>query len=394
MATTYVTVPGSSHVTVPPTSIVNPYNTTSNTALAQSLSTYLFAAQTAGTLYVSSTPSSSTPPTGDVGEIAVTTPGSASVIVTVPTGYSVTAIDQAVTGAVAIFGGGSLFAGNQTINYSGAASANPVTITAGDGNDYFTLPSGATYNVALGNGNDTVYLAGTGSLVGGTGNNIFSVTGGTDAISSYGANDTIDAAAGNVTVATFGANPDVSGGTGNLVYLGGAAGAPTITGATGSGMETLFGASGQDITYKDNPSGASVGSAILASGTGNETLNAGGSSTGVQLAAGSGSVDMVGSTGPDTFYGGSGFATMTGNGGTDLFVFGDTSGHTGGTDIVTDFNSNDTFLTAGYGSNAAATAFADATYSGGNSVVKLSDGTTITFDGINTTTGTWKTESF
>jgi Ca2+-binding RTX toxin-like protein len=391
MATTFVTVPGSSHTTPP--SIVNPYTNPSNTALAQSLSTYLFAAQNAGKLYVTSTPNASTPPAGDVGEIAVTTPGASNILVTVPTGYSVTAIDQAVTGPVAIFGGGSLFAGNQSVYYIGAASTNPVTIAAGNGNDYFTMPSGSNYLMALGNGNDTVDLGGSGSVVGGTGNNLFSITGGTNAIASYGANDTIDAAAGNTTLSTFGANPDISGGTGNLVYLGGAAGAPTITGATGGGMETLFGAAGQNITYEDN-SGAVKGSAILASGTGNETLNAGGSSTGVQLASGSGSVDMVGSSGPDTFYGGSGFATMTGDGGADVFVFGNTAGHTGGTDIITDFNSSDTFLVSGYGSNAASTAFADATYSGGNSVVKLSDGTTITFDGINTTSGTWKTESF
>jgi Ca2+-binding RTX toxin-like protein len=391
MATTYVTVPGSSH---PLATIVNPYNNPSNTALAKSLSTYLFAAQTAGTLYVSGSPPTTTPPAGDVGEIAVTTPGASNVLVTVPKGYSVTAIDQAVTGPVGIFGGGSLFAGNQTIYYIGAASANPVTIAAGDGSDFFTLPSGSTYQIALGNGNDTVDLAGSGSVVGGTGNNLFSITGGSDAIASYGANDTIDASAGNVTLSTFGANPDVSGGTGNLVYLGGAAGAPTITGATGGGMETLFGGAGQNITYLDNPAGATKGSAILAAGSGNETLNAGGSSTGVQLAAGSGSVDMVGSTGPDTFYGGSGFATMTGNGGTDLFVFGNTAGHTGGTDIITDFNSSDTFLLSGYGANAAATAFADATYTGGNSVVTLTDGTTITFDNIDTKTGTWKTDSF
>jgi Ca2+-binding RTX toxin-like protein len=392
MATTYVTVPGSSHTTPP--NIVNPYSNTSNTALAQSLSTYLFNAQTAGKLYVTSTPNSSTPPAGDVGEIAVTTPGASNILVTVPTGYSVTAIDQAVTGPVAISGGGSLFAGNQTVYYIGASSANPVTIAAGNGNDYFTMPSGSSYAIALGNGNDTINLAGTGSVVGGTGNNLFSITGGTNAIASYGANDTIDASAGNTTLSTFGANPDIAGGTGNLVYLGGAAGAPTITGATGGGMETLFGAAGQNITYEDNSAGATNGSAILASGAGNETLNAGGSSTGVQLAAGSGSVDMVGSTGPDTFYGGSGYATMTGDGGADVFVFGNTTGHTGGTDIITDFNSSDVFLVSGYGSNAAATAFASAAYSGGNSVVKLSDGTTITFDNINTTTGTWKTESF
>ncbi len=399
--TTYVTVPGALS-----TSIANPYNNTFNLQVAQEISKVLFAAQANGTLVFADPPTFNgglnnppqPPPAGDIGEITVTTPGGQGyVYVQVPPGYTYTAIDSSVLGPVQIAGGGSLFVGNQNTYYTGAPAPGQVSIAAGDGNDYFNLPFGSNYVVGLGNGNDTVYANGSGTVVGGSGNNYFNVgsVGGTNDLVSNGNNDTIVAGAGNVTVNTFGTNPQITGGVGNLVYLGSTAGNPTITGATGTGMETLFGGAGQNITYLDNSGGSTPGSAILAAGSGNETLNAGGSNIGVQLAAGIGSVDMIGSKGPDTFYGGAGYATMTGNGGNDLFVFGATpAGHQGGTDIITDFNSSDTFLLSGYGSNAAATAFADATVTGGNSFVKLSDGTSIEFLGINTTTGAFKTQSF
>lgn len=56
--------------------VVNPFNTPYNLALAQSISTYLFAQQAAGTLTVKNNYlHPGTVPPGNVGEIAVTTPG-------------------------------------------------------------------------------------------------------------------------------------------------------------------------------------------------------------------------------------------------------------------------------------------------------------------------------
>jgi Ca2+-binding RTX toxin-like protein len=376
--TTYVTVPGASS-----TFIVNPYNNVPNLAVAQSIANALAAAQTGSTLsvqpYSTSLPSV---PSGETGEIAVTSPTSG--FIQVPGGYTFTAIGPTTQGGSSppgpftVAGGGSLFVGNQATTYYGSAATAVVSIAAGDGNDLISLPSGSTYEVGLGNGNDTVYADGTGTVTGGTGNNIFFTgsTSGPNTINSYGAADTIVAGVGTVSVNTYGANPLVFGGSGNLVYLGSAAGSPTITG--GTGKETLFGGSGQNLTYQDG-SNTVAGANILAAGAGNETLNAGSAQYGVQLAAGSGSVDMIGSKGPDTFYGGSGFATMTGNGGADSFIFGNTTGHTGGTDIITDFNSSDNFVTANYGAGAAQTALNNATVTGGNTFIKLTDGTSIEF---------------
>jgi Ca2+-binding RTX toxin-like protein len=397
---TFVTVPGANN-----TNIVNAFSNTANTTLAQAISTFLFSAKNLNILDIQNPPppTPTAPPTGTVGEIQVTTPGAQNTYVQVPSGFSVTAIDQSATGNFFIQGGGSLFVGDQNVTYLGTSASGAVNIAAGNGADYFNLPAGSNFNIALGNGNDTVVANGSGTITGGTGASTFTLgaTGSSDVLNSYGAMDTITAAAGNVTVTTYGANPLVYGGTGNLSYIGEAPGNPTITGGYAGGKETLFGGAGQNLTYLDSPYGTAKGSTFLAAGTGNETLNAGGASEGVGIAASSGSADLIGSTGADTFYGGAGSATMAGHGASgvdDVYVFGNTTGHTGGNTIITDFNSSDTFLLSGYGSNAAANAFAGAAVSGSGSslvsVVTLSDGTKITFAGINTTTGTWNTQSY
>jgi Ca2+-binding RTX toxin-like protein len=377
--TTYVTVPGASS-----TFVVNPYNTPYNTAIAEQISYVLAVAQASSKLFVQNYASGTLPsvPSGDVGEIAVTVPGTSNVVV--PAGYTFTAIDQSVPGPITISGGGNLFVGNQNTTYVGKAAAGTVTIAAGDGNDLLALAAGSTYYAGLGNGNDTVYANGSGTVWGGTGNNLFfgDSSGGANEFNSFGSNDTIVAGAGSVSVNTYGANPLVFGGSGSLQYIGGAPGNPTIVGGTGT--ETLFGGSGQNLTYFDS-SNTTPDSTILAAGAGNETLNAGGAKNGVELAAGVGTVTMIGTTGNDIFFGGSGAATMVGNGGKDTFQFasaGEPGGQHGGTNIITDFTSSDSFNTVGYGAGAAQAALNSATVAGGNTTVKLSDGTTIEFLGI------------
>jgi Ca2+-binding RTX toxin-like protein len=371
MATT-VTVPGALSTT-----ISNTYNTPYNLEVAQQIASLLALAKGHERLFVSNIDQSpAAVPQGDVGEIAVTVTGGG--VINVPTGYEMTAIDHTVTGAVTINGGGGLFAGDLPVTYYGAPSPIPVFIAAGDGNDLIGLPGGTIYDVGLGNGNDTVFANGSGTVTGGTGNNLIFAdsAGGNNIVNSYGGTDTIVAGQGAVTVNTYGADPLVFGGSGQMIYVGGAAGSPTVTGGTGT--ETLFGGAGQNLTYTDGGNTATDVN-ILAAGAGNETLNAGSAQYGVQMAAGSGSVDMIGTTGNDVFYGGSGAATMTGNGGADGFIFGNVTGQTGGTDIITDFSGADTFVVVGYGPNAAQAALNAATVAGGNTVVKLTDNTTIVF---------------
>jgi Ca2+-binding RTX toxin-like protein len=347
MATT-VTVPGASGATDP-----NHYGTPYNLEVAQQISSLLAAADADSALFIQGSDQNPAPvPPGDLGMIAVTVPG--GVVADVPAGYSVTTIDGTVSGPVTINGGGSLFAGDQTISYFGAPAAATVLIAAGDGKDLIAMPHGSTYDIALGDGNDTVVADGSGTVSGGTGPNIvFSDSpGGENVINSYGDADTIVAGQGAVTVNAHGADPLVYGGSGQLVYMGGAPGSPTVAG--GTGRETLYAGPGQDLTYLDGSNTA----------------------TGAN-----------GSHGNDVFFGGSGAATMTGGGGSDAFVFGNTAGHTGGTDIITDFGGTDNFVLVGYGAAAAQTALNAATVAGGNTMVKLSDNTTITFLGVSNPAG-------
>jgi Ca2+-binding RTX toxin-like protein len=370
-----VTVPGASGTAIP-----NNYNTPHNIEVAQQISNLLTAADASGILFVQ--PSDETPspvPFGEVGMISVS--GQGAGVVALPPGYSVTAINPSHDGSVTVSGGGSLFAGDQGITYYGARAPDSVMIAAGDGNDLLSMPNGTTYEIALGNGDDTVCASGSGTVTGGYGSNIFFANSpdGENDVNSYGNTDTIVAGQGAVTVNSCGANSLIVGGSGSLVYLGDAPGNATITG--GIGQETIYAGAGQNLTYLGG-SGTTTGDNILDAGGGNETLNAGSATYGVKLAAGSGRVEMIGSKGNDVFFGGAGAATMIGNGGSDAFIFGNTIGHIGGTDIITDFGSNDNFVVIGYGGNAAQNALNAATISGGNTAVRLSDNTTIIFRGV------------
>jgi hypothetical protein len=145
---TVVTVPGASN-----TFITESYSLTNNLAIAQQIAAALALAKSGGTLFVQNYDQNpGTVPTGDVGELAVTTPGGANIAV--GTGYSYVAIDQTVTGPVSVSGAASIFAGDQTLNLS--LSGN-ILAAVGNGNDLIGLKAGGTYTVGLGDGNDTVY---------------------------------------------------------------------------------------------------------------------------------------------------------------------------------------------------------------------------------------------
>jgi Ca2+-binding RTX toxin-like protein len=149
----------------------------------------------------------------------------------------------------------------------------------------------------------------------------------------------------------------------------------------------LFGASnGSDITFS-----SSTGSAIYVAGSGSETLDASGSSTGNLLigtadtAAGASLIKA--GTGNDTLEGTGGNATLTGGSGDNLFLFNKGLVFGGAPhDIVTDFTASATnlVLLANYGASEAAGALAGATTVGGNTTITLSDNTKITFNNTST----------
>jgi Ca2+-binding RTX toxin-like protein len=139
------------------------------------------------------------------------------------------------------------------------------------------------------------------------------------------------------------------GGTGNAVETGTSANAGYPEFVAGVGNSTLVGGTGtQAQQYFTNPLGNT--------GTATVTMNAGAS----------------------TMIGGSGAATVIGGSGHDVFGFVD--GHAGGTITIENFNSTDNLAFGGCGYSLASPPME--TIVGGNDVMTLSDGTEITFIGI------------
>jgi Ca2+-binding RTX toxin-like protein len=124
----------------------------------------------------------------------------------------------------------------------------------------------------------------------------------------------------------------------------------------------------------------------LVAGSGNETLNAGGSSSSnwlsVNTTASPGSTALIGGSGSDTLIGAQGGSRrMTGGGGDDAFVFFKRA-IGGAADIIADFSAHDAVYIEGYGSGSAAELQRAATVGPGGLTLTLSDGTTITFSNL------------
>jgi hypothetical protein len=151
-----------------------------------------------------------------------------------------------------------------------------------------------------------------------------------------------------------------------------------------AGAVTVFGAANTSV----NLIGSSGLPNYVVAGSGNETLNAAGSSspdwlsvaTGVSSAA---TVVMVGGSGADTLVGGSaaGSTVMTGGGGDNAFVFFKQAAG-GAHDIITDFSANDSVYIEGYAAGTASGLQAASTVTASGLMLSLSDGTTITFSNV------------
>jgi hypothetical protein len=139
----------------------------------------------------------------------------------------------------------------------------------------------------------------------------------------------------------------------------------TIQGGTGSTL--IYGADGGAVTYF-GAAGSQAGATFVAA-SGNETLNAGTSSTN------------------NTFYAGSGSATISGGSGADNFLFfAERTAGTGRTDIITDFDTRDTLFLSGYDSTqSAASILHNAQITAAGVTLSLSDGTKVTFSNLHDT---------
>ena len=292
--------------------------------------------------------------------------------------------------------GGTLDGGGGTNLLGSYSTAGAVQFISSGVNDTVVAFTSST-------GSATVDASGTRSLIFGD-----PVDTGTLLVQDTGSNDTVVGGAGSSTISAGGSNLLVGGGAGNMLFLGGAGSATvlghagenqTVDGGSGhilysdlgasatinggSAAVTVFGGASGSVTYN-----SSIGGVVFQALSGNETLNASGSSTGNLIAAansllgnpqGTGADSLVGGSGNDTFFGGNGSATMTGGSGSNTFAFFKFLGT--GNDVITDYTSSDSVFMTGYGSNQGA-AIASSTSSGSNTTVTLSDNTTIKFLGV------------
>ena len=327
--------------------------------------------------------------------------------------------------------GQEILLGTGTLQYNAGGGSG--TIVGGDGDKSINLGATSGFAVYTGAGHDTIDLrqsqaSGRSTVEAGTGISVLSNTGaitqpgntillgaGQAQVRSTGS-DSITAGAGSATIQVVGNVQDtVAGGagtinlingavaaqvnfstvtnaplsSGSVTALGGAGGGYYRGGSDGSnllvgslGAVTLQGAGNGDVLIAMGTSGMQV----LYAGSGNETLLGSLSTTGNLFVAGSGNDVLLGGSGADTFVAGTGAATITAGSGPDVFMV--NANTTAGAHItITDFAPGvDTVHLLGYGgANAPAAVAAAATNLGtAGSRVTLSDGTTITFQGIST----------
>lgn len=305
--------------------------------------------------------------------------------------YSGPAINVAsVYGSVIVQAPGSVSINGNGNNNSAYlfGSASNVTLTTQDGT------SGTS--VVAGGGNDVLNLHGsnTATITGGsditrtyTGSNTVFATGDASVYSGIrggyaGKLDFINNSTAAATVVGGAGSATVFGGTGGGLFYGGTSGGNSLVGGTGN--STLVGGGNND-TLQATGAGSSND---LFAGSGNETLFAS-SVTGTNiLVAGGGTDSLVGSgTGYQYFFGGTGSATMTGSanvtvaGAKNVYFFGQAGGAGGGSDVITNFQTNSAlYVTNG---NDITTITSTSVNGINGALVSLSDGTKITLMGVN-----------
>ena len=297
-----------------------------------------------------------------------------------------------------------------TGSYNTASGYQGLAILSTDGHT-LTLLHGAYWVIddgANGGGNDHIYLgdgaesvtgASGDTLTGGTGNNqfidatlgaetVYGGTGGSETIWG-GAQTSIQGGSGGNETIVGAAGTTITGGSGGDEFINGYGGGQSITGGSG-GNETIWGSS------SGNPADTIQG------GAGNETIVGG---TGDTITGGSGNEFINAYLGGESISGGSGNETIWGSesgqpgntiqgaaaGGSATIAFSAThnaetlwdDGTASGNDTVYNYNTagGDNF------SMASGETISSSNVVGGNVVVTLSDGSTITFAGTTDVAG-------
>ena len=291
--------------------------------------------------------------------------------------------------------------GNNTITAGGTSG----TVTGGVGANLIN-ENGSGVTVLSNGGTDTINSSGSGNLIVGTSSGPGSMS-----VNETGTNDTI-LGGGNPMTVTATTATQVYAGAGSLTFVGGA-GTATVLGGSGAnsltagsggivfadntaptatingstGTVTIFGSSGSS-DFLTGTAGTAASPDFLIAGGGNETLSGAGNSGSQFLAMGSASVSatLIAGSGNDTLVAGQGpgSATMTGGAGSDTFVFFKQAAG-GAKDIVNNFTAKNSVFIEGYGAGSAAALLQAATVGAGGVTLTLSDGTSVTFSNLTST---------
>ena len=298
--------------------------------------------------------------------------------------------------------------GTGTGSYATASGYQGVAVASTDGHkltllhgDYGVVDSGGNDSIIAGDGSVSIGGAAGDTIIGGSGVNQFidgekgnqSITGGSggnetiwgaagDTIRGGSAgNETIGGMSGDTIIGGSGGNQFIDASKGNQSIIGGSGGNETIWGAASdtirggnAGNETIGGVAGETIV------GGSANTFIDAT-LGNESIVAGDGTTTVWAASG------------DTVQGASGTGSATIDFGVThtaetLWDNGVTSS---GSDAIYNFNQSAGDRISLSNSDSISTVVASATQNGGNTVIHLHDGSSITLVGVSSINNTFFT---
>ncbi len=297
--------------------------------------------------------------------------------------------DSAIPAGAARVAGAGLIQANLAADYAktGVISGSAQTVIRGTTAACTIQGGGGAHWLIAGSGGTLIQSQGTDSVQAGAG---------ADTVDLTGASAQLFGSTGPLWVRTLGGADTVVGGTGALTVSGGAGGG-VIFGSTSGGDRLSAGAQSTIIVSQgtnDTVTGVGNGDLLYASNAGNDTvIGNGGTEILVGGTGGTGGTDVFiagnGSplvapeeaNGVVTF--GTGDATALCGSGTEALQI--VNGQAGGFDAVYDFNpAKDMLLLSGFSSEqaAAAASITNQYDVGGNSWLKLPDGTVIAFVGL------------